>query len=147
MNETGPVVVDANLLLYAKFSSFPQHERARSWLEDRLSGAGRVGLPWHSLLAFLRIGTNARVFTPPLSSAAAWDQVQEWLHLPQVWIPLPTDRHAEVLGQLLDATGATANLIPDSHLAALAVEHGLKLCSTDGDFARFTAVRWQNPLA
>ena len=141
------MLVDANLLLYAKFSSFPQHEGARSWLEDRLAGPGRVGLPWHSLLAFLRISTNARAFTPPLTIGEAWEQVLEWLSLPQVWIPQPGERHAEVLGQLLESTGATGNLIPDAHLAALAVEHGLTLCSTDGDFARFGTVRWENPLA
>ena len=147
MTGAGPVLLDANLLLYAKFSSFPQHPHARAWLEERLSGPGRVGLPWHSLLAFLRISTNARVFTPPLSIVEAWDQVQEWLRLPPAWIPLPGEQHAEILGQILMATGATGNLIPDALLAALAMEHGLTLCSTDGDFARFPSLRWENPLA
>ena len=39
------------------------------------------------------------------------------------------------------------DLLPDAHLAALAIEHGLTVCSTDGDFARFPNVRWENPLA
>lgn len=64
-----------------------------------------------------------------------------------MWIPHPTERHAEVLGRLLRAGNATANLVPDAHLAALAIEHGLVVCSTDSDFARFTGVRWENPLA
>jgi hypothetical protein len=63
-----------------------------------------------------------------------------------VWIPVPTERHREVLGRLLPAADR-ANLVPDAHLAALAVEHGLVVCSTDGDFARFRGVRWENPLA
>ena len=64
-----------------------------------------------------------------------------------VWIPQATDRHAEVLGGLLAAAGVQANLVPDAHLAALAIEHGLLLCSADGDFARFPELRWLNPLS
>lgn len=70
----------------------------------------------------------------------------QWLKLPTVWIPLPTARHIEVLGSMLRKTSATGNLVYDAHLAALAVEHGLILCSTDGDFARFPNLRWENPL-
>jgi uncharacterized protein len=38
-------------------------------------------------------------------------------------------------------------LVPDAHLAALAIEHGLTLCSADSDFARFLGLPWLNPLA
>jgi uncharacterized protein len=141
------ILVDANLLLYAKVADYPQHPAARAWLEARLNEPGRVGLPWSSLLAFVRIRMNARVFPRPLGAAAAWRQVEEWLGLPQVWVPPATDRHAEILGELLRATNATSALVTDAHLAALAIEHGLTLCSTDGDFARFPGLRWENPLA
>ena len=90
------ILVDANLLIYAKVSEYAEHQHALSWLESRLNGPGRVGLPWPSLLAFLRIITNSRVFDPPLSILEAWDQVKEWLTLPTVWIPEPTERHAEI---------------------------------------------------
>jgi len=140
------ILVDANLLLYAKFSAFPHHPRARSWLEARFSNSPRIGLPWPSLLAFLRIGTNPRVFDTPLPADQAWDQVQEWLALPAVWIPQPTENHVGVLGRMLQQARITANLVMDAHLAALAVEHGLTLCSTDGDFARFPGLRWEDPL-
>ena len=62
------------------------------------------------------------------------------------WIPAPGERHRDVLATLFAAPGMQANLVPDAHLAALAIEHGLTLCSTDGDFSRFRELRWQNPL-
>jgi toxin-antitoxin system PIN domain toxin len=141
------ILVDANLLVYAHVASFGQHAAARDWLDGKLNGAAPVGLPWESLLAFLRLVTNPRVFEQPEPVAAAWDQVRDWLDCPNVWIPLPTESHRTVLGELLSATGAHANLAPDAHLAALSIEHGLVLCSTDGDFARFPGLRWENPLA
>jgi hypothetical protein len=141
------ILVDANLLVYAHVSASPEHERARAWLDEQLNGSARVGLPWPSLLAFLRLVTNPRVFERPESVSRAWQQVLEWLNCETVWTPEPTERHAEVLGELLLAPGVQANLVPDAHLAALALEHGLTLCSTDGDFARFTRLRWHNPIA
>ena len=124
----------------------PQHKRARAWLDERLSGTAQVGLPWPSLLAFVRITTNPRVFERPLALAAAWRQVVDWLGCRPVWIPAPTERHVHILESLLLEAGSGANLVPDAHLAALAIEHGLTLCSTDGDFARFPGLRWENPL-
>lgn len=141
------ILIDANLLVYAHIKSFTQHERAREWLDRQLMGAGPVGLPWPSLLAFLRLVTNPRLFERPEPIADAWDQVRSWLDCATAWIPQPTERHAEVLGELLGAAGVHANLVPDAHLAALAMEHGLQLCSADGDFARFPGLRWLNPLA
>ena len=140
------ILVDANLLVYAKVESFPQHESACSWLEDRLNGHARVGLPWPSLLAFMRLVTNPRVFERPMQTADAWSQVQEWLGLRKTWVPCPTPRHPEILARLVTGINATGNLIPDAHLAALSLEHGLVVCSTDSDFARFPDVLWENPL-
>lgn len=141
------ILVDANLLLYATIQDYPQHLAARTWLEGRLNAAARVGLPWASLLAFLRITTNPRLFPKPLRAAAAWTRVRDWLDVPNVWTPTETERHPEVLGGLLVSTASAANLVTDAHLAALAVEHGLTLCSTDRDFARFAGLRWENPLS
>jgi uncharacterized protein len=105
-----------------------------------------VGLPWPSLLGFLRLVTNPRIFQRPETIERAWKQVESWLGCDSAWIPQPTDRHREILGPLLAHIAGRANLVPDAHLAALAIEHGLQLCSTDGDFARFPELRWQNPL-
>ena len=141
------ILVDADLLVYAHVSSFQQHESARTWLDSELNGQSRVGLPWHSLLAFLRIVTNPRVFHQPEAMSDAWKQVEAWLDCELTWIPEATERHREVLGSLLAGSGMQANLVPDAHLASLAIEHGLILCSTDGDFGRFRNLRWQNPLS
>lgn len=141
------ILVDANLLLYAHIRDFPQHEASRIWLDSRLNDAPRVGLPWPSLLAFVRIASNPRLFETPHSVPRAWEQVEWWLAAEPAWIPLPTRKHQEVLGRLLTVSGSEANLVPDAHLAALALEHGLTLCSSDGDFGRFPGLRWHNPLA
>lgn len=140
------ILLDANLLLYAKFSDLPQNARARSWLEERLRSPGRVGIPWQTSVAFLRLATSARLFARPLGIGAAWNQVTEWLNHPHVWIPEPTEDHPLVLGQLLSRVHATGNLVPDAHLAAMAIEHGLTVCSADSDFARFPGIDWINPL-
>jgi len=140
------ILIDTNLLLYASVDDFPQHARARSWLDERLNGVAPVGIPWPSLLGFLRIITNPRVFRRPAQIADAWRQVCTWLASERAWIPQPTERHRDILGELLGGSGVQANLVHDAHLAALAIEHGLILCSTDGDFGRFGELRWENPL-
>lgn len=140
------ILVDANLLLYATVSDFEQHDRARTWLDGRLNAPARVGLPWPSLLAFIRISTNPRVFPSPLRMNDAWRRAAAWLALANVWIPEPTEQHPQLLGMLLSELGTGSKLVPDAHLAAIAIGHGLTLCSTDGDFARFPNLRWENPL-
>jgi uncharacterized protein len=141
------MLVDANLLLYAVDTAAQLHERAGSWLSDQLNGNRPVGIPWESLTAFLRISTNPRASDRPLGPEAAWRFVDEWLATPTVWVPLATDRHPVVLGGLLRKYQLGGNWILDAHLAALAIEHGLDVCSADTDFARFAEIRWVNPLA
>ena len=140
------ILVDVNLLVYAWDRRSPFHESAVRWLDTKLSESARVGLPWESLLGFMRVVTNPRIFERPAPVHAAWGQVERWLSARNAWVPLPGDRHQEILGKFLIRLGGGAKLIPDAHLAALAVEHGLALCSTDGDFARFEGLRWENPL-
>jgi len=141
------VLVDANILLFAADRTSPHHAPSIRWLETALGGIGRVGLPWESLVAFVRIATNPRVMRDPLTTLAAWGQVRDWLAAPAAWVPTPTVRHEEVLGALLEESSVTGDLVHDAHLAALAIEHGLTICSADTDFARFRAVDWINPLA
>jgi toxin-antitoxin system PIN domain toxin len=141
------ILVDANLLVYAANRAAPEHERARTWLDAHLNGTVRVGLPWPSLLAFVRIVSNPSILRNPVTPANGWRQVLDWLGCEAAWIPLPGTRHGEVLGALLEDPLITSRLVPDAHLAALAFEHGLTLCSTDGDFARFRGLKWENPLA
>lgn len=141
------ILVDANLLLYAANQAAPEHARARSWLDEQLNGTMRVGLPWPSLLAFVRLASNPLVVRDPVTPADAWRQAEEWLTCESAWTPLPGSAHGRILGDLLRQPLMTSRLVSDAHLAALAMEHGLTLCSTDGDFARFPGLKWRNPLA
>ncbi len=141
------ILIDANLLVYAYIEEMPHHKKARAWLDDTLATSPRVGLPWVSLMAFLRIVTNRRLFQRPPTMKTAWGQVQRWLDADSVWIPQPTERHRTVLDSLLGEIGGKPELVTDAHLAAIAVEHGLVLCSSDGDFARFSQLRWLDPLS
>ena len=140
------ILVDANLLIYASYNQAAQHEAAKTWLKESLNSNVRVGLPWVSMLAFVRLTTNPRIFKRPLSVQQATAQVKGWLALPNVWVPEATERHAELLTQLLTDVGTGGNLVTDAHLAALSIEHGVVLCSADRDFAKFTGLRWRNPL-
>ncbi len=139
------ILLDTNILIYAHAPESPHHEGARKWLEDILNGPAKAGLPWPSLLGFMRLMGNSHVVQNPIPLHRTWALVASWLALPQVWIPLPTDRHREILSRLLEGE-SRPDLASDAHLAALAIEHGLTVCSTDGDFARFRGVRWENPL-
>lgn len=140
------MILDANLLLYAVDARSAPHSIAAAWLEQVLTGNRRVGIPWQTIGAFLRISTHPRVTTNPLSAAAAWAYVTSWLDTDPVWVPPATERTAEVLGHLMERHHVTANLVTDAQLAALALEHGLVVYSADTDFARFDELRWENPL-
>ncbi len=139
-------LLDANILMYASFDAYPQHARTRAWLDERLNDADTpLGIPWETLLAFVRLASNPRIRVPALRVTDAWHQVQVWLSAPSVWIPLPTPRHGRILDSLLSAPDMTSKLVADAHLAALAMEHGLVLCSADTDFRRFPNLRYENP--
>lgn len=141
------ILVDANLLVYAANHAAPEHDAAREWLDARLSGTARVGLPWPSVLGFVRLVSNPAILRRAVTPAEAWRQAEDWLNCEVVWTPLPTPRHTELMGRLLRLKFMTSRLVPDAHLAALAIEHGLTLCSTDGDFGKFPELKWENPLA
>ncbi len=141
------ILVDANVLLYAYDASSSRHEPARRWWEDRLSRPEPVWIAWATVVAFVRIGTHVRVFTHPLTVAEACAVVASWLDRPMVSVLEPGPRHWEILRDLLVESQASGNLVTDAHLAALAIEHGMVLMSTDRDFARFPGLAWQDPLA
>jgi toxin-antitoxin system PIN domain toxin len=140
------MLVDANILLYAVDEQSPFHAPARDWLDVALNGNRRVGIPWTSLSAFVRIATHPRAFVDPLSPTEAWSFVTDWLDAPPVWIPEPGRGHRDILGRLLLDLDLRANLVSDAVLAALCIEHGLEIVSADSDFARFTEVTWINPV-
>jgi len=141
------VLVDANILLYAVDEASPFHQRARTWLSDQLNGPRRVGFPWQSLVAFVRISTHERASAHPLTPGQAADFIEDWLEPEIAWIPREGAGHARILADLITRYQLRGNVVSDAQLAALAIEHGLEVCSNDSDFARFSEVRWINPVA
>lgn len=140
------ILLDANVLLYAYNASFTQHGRIRAWLEPLLAGGGPVALAWQSIMAFLRIGTNPRAFPEPLMVEEALTIMQEWLGHPNVVVLQPTERHWGIFTRLVHAGRLRAGRMMDAHLAALAVEHGAVLGTTDTGFRVFADLRLVNPL-
>ena len=140
------ILLDVNLLLYAQMDGMAEHERTKAWLDRQFESGMRVGLPWHSLLGFVRLASNPRMFRQPITVTEGWRQARIWLGAPTVWVPEPTERHAEVLEDLFVNARVGMRDVMDTYLAALAIEHGLVLCSNDSGFARFGKLRWLNPL-
>jgi toxin-antitoxin system PIN domain toxin len=138
-------LLDANILLYAYDSDSAHHRVCRSWLEAAFNSDEIVALPWHTLLAFVRISTNSRATKKPLRSAEACNIVSSWLDQPNVSVIGAGDRFWELLkDQILEAQ-VTGPLVTDAALAALALEHGATLCSVDRDFRRFKGLRLIDP--
>ncbi len=140
------ILVDANILLYAYVPSSKHHETARDWLETTFSKPEPVGLSWVTILAFLRISTNPRILQDAFSVAEAVGLVSAWLEAPAVTILEPGKRHWEILREMMTKGQAYGPLTTDAHLAALAIEHGATLATTDKDFTRFPGLRILNPL-
>lgn len=137
---------DVNLLVYAYDDGSPKHDDAKEWLEDVLSGTETVAFAWPALIGFLRVTTNPRALANPWRPADAFDVIDSWLAQPNATVVHPTARHAAILRELLAPLGTGGNLTNDAHLAALAIEHGATLYSSDNDFSRFAGLSWVDPL-
>jgi toxin-antitoxin system PIN domain toxin len=140
------ILIDANILLHAYNTRSKDHETARRWLEATLSGTELVRVTWLTIWAFLRISTNPRAFEHPLSMSEAREIVTSWLDQPNADVVDPSERHWEILGALLDDGQTVGALVMDAVLAAVAIEHGATLCTTDRDFSRFDGLAWTNPM-
>ena len=140
-------ILDANILLYAYNADASHHLETRRWLEQQLDAVDPIGIPWVTLWGFLRISTNPRLTRVALGTEEAFQAVRELLNHTQVTVVEPGPRHAEILEQLVHHGRATGPRVTDAALAALAIEHGATLASTDRDFSRFPNLRWINPLA
>ncbi len=138
-------LLDVNLLLYATNPAAPGHDRARAWFEDVMNSGEPVGLPRSTLIAFVRMATHPATFQPPLPMETALAFVEEWLEWDTVWVPEPTPDHAAIFSRLLRRLPRT-RLVSDAHLAAIAIGHGLTLCSADADFRMFSELQFMNPL-
>ena len=140
------ILPDANLLLYAEDSLSRDHEKSRRWWDEVLSGSDTVNLCWPVINAFIRIATNARLHERPLLLEEAVARVSSWMEQPCVRVIGPTELHWTIFQKQMRESAATANLVSDAHLAALAIEHASTLYSTDRDFARFPSLKWKNPV-
>jgi len=140
------ILIDANLLIYAHHTGAAEHQRSKEWLERTLESGELAGFAWPTLLAFLRITTSPRPFAAPFTAEEAASVVTGWLSNPSISLLHPTERHWTILSKLIDEGQAKGPLVMDAHLAALAIEHGATLCTTDRDFTRFKGLRLLNPL-
>ena len=140
------ILLDVNVLVYAHDETSRHHVRAKQWWEKQLNGSRLVGLSWVGLLGFIRLLTNPRIYENPYSPSEIIAIVRTWLDQPQVKIMDPSDQHFTLIASLIEHVGTAGNLTTDAHLAALAIERGLILQTTDADFARFPGLQWSNPL-
>lgn len=141
------IVPDVNLLVYAYNTGAPAHRVARRWWEDLLSGEQAIRLPWVVSCGFVRLMTHSTVLLTPLPTGDAVAHVRSWLAQPNVEVLNPGPRHLEYLARVLDQAGTGGNLVTDAHIAAMAMEMQAEVHSNDADFARFSGLRWHNPLA
>lgn len=140
------IVLDANILLYAYDSQSTLHGVAREWLEAAFSDSIPIGIAWQSLLAFVRISTDVRLPGTRLTVEQATELVESWLQQSNVRLLPATEDHWLVFQRMVTEGQARGPLVTDAHLAALTIENGAVLYTTDRDFARFPGLRWQNPL-
>ena len=140
------IIPDVNMLLYAEIDAYVQHQAARTWWEDALSGELRVGLPAAALFGFLRIATSRHVFNEPMALSEALARVEGWLDRSNVTFLGPGPRYLDTAFGLLRDLGTGGNLTTDVQLAAHAIENQAELHSNDLDFGRFAGLRWVNPL-
>jgi hypothetical protein len=140
------IVLDVNLLIYAYSTSFPEHARAREWVEGVFSGDALVGLPWQTISAFARILTNPNLPGERFSTREIVSIIHEWTEQPNVRLLAPGERHWAIFQQALLEGQARGPMITDAQLAALTIEYGGVLHTTDRDFSRFPGLRWVNPL-
>ena len=140
------IVPDVNLLVYAYSDGSPYHDAARRWWEGLVNGGERVGVPWVVSAASVRLMTHPRVLVHPARPSEAVDYVAEWFRFPHVMPINPGVDHLAHFRRNLAAAGVGANLVTDSHIAALAMEYQAEVHSNDTDFSRFPGLRWRNPL-
>jgi toxin-antitoxin system PIN domain toxin len=140
------VLVDVNILVYASRADSPEHEPYRAWVEKTVARPDPFAVAVGTLSAFLRLVTNPRIFPVPTPLDQAVAFVRALRDQPNCVLLAPGPRHLELFLDLCLRAKATAKLVPDAELAALAIENGCELVSADRDFARFPDLGWRHPL-
>lgn len=140
------MIVDATVLLLVVDSTNPFHARGRAWWETTLRGTRPLGLAWSAMTEFLRVSTDASLCLNALDPVDASALVTAWLREETVWVPEPTERHAQALRDLMARHNLCGPDIERAQLATLALTHGVPLCTVDPKFSRFTELPRVNPL-
>ncbi|MBS0612270.1 MAG: PIN domain-containing protein [Proteobacteria bacterium] len=138
-------LLDANILLYAFDANSTHHATCKAWLESTLNDDEPVGLPWQTSLAFIRISTNPRALRTPLSIADACDIVDSLLEQPCTVVVEPGEHYWETFRALVTASRVSGPLVTGAALAAMAIEQGASVCTTDRDFRRFDGIAIIDP--
>lgn len=138
---------DVNVLLYAFRDAALDHERYRAWLEATADAEEPFAVADVVLSGFVRVATHPRIFDPPASLDEAFAFARALRGAPTAVLVAPGPRHWDLFEKLCRDGGARGNLVSDAYLAALAIESGSELVTTDRDFARFPGLRWRHPLA
>lgn len=140
------ILPDANLILYAFIKDFPQHQKSKAWLERTINDEETIGLAWQVITAFIRIGTNPKIFKTPMTIKQVEDRIGLLQSYSNVVVIAPSEKHWQIFLKLLKDTNATGDLVMDAHLAALAIEHNARIATTDSDFKIFPDLNFFNPL-
>lgn len=140
-------LVDVNVLLYAFREAAPDHAAYRGWLESALQADEPFAVADLVLSSFVRIATHARIFEPSATLEEAFAFADALRGAPNAVAIAPGPRHWGLFERMCREGSARGNLVVDAYLAALAIEAGCELVTTDRDFARFPGLRWRHPLA
>ena len=139
-------LIDVNVLIYAANREADQHPRFRAWLATALGGADALACASHTLASVVRILTHDRLLRRPLTVDQALTFAQSVRSAPSVHQLEPGEQHWNIFAALCRSAKAKGNLAMDAWLAALAIENGCTLITTDRDFARFDGLQWRHPL-
>ncbi len=138
---------DVNVLIYAhREDSTADHALYARWLIALATGREPFALSVLTLAGVLRIVTNPRIFRRPSTLDEALGFVTELVERPQARVVAPGPEHLSILEELCRRAGAAGKLVADAQHAAVAIEHGCTLVTTDADFDRFQGLRWRHPL-
>ena len=140
------ILTDANILIYAYNELASEHRSARTWLRTSLAGPEPIAFSWLAIMAFVRVATNKKIFSKPYSTNESFDVVENWLSAPGSLILTPGGEHLKIVKRLANESGVYGAMLTDAHIAALAIEHGITLATTDSDFSQFNGLKWINPL-
>jgi toxin-antitoxin system PIN domain toxin len=141
------ILIDVNVLLYAENAHARENPAAKAWWESTLAARTEIAFEWLTIVAFLRLTANPKIFPAPLSIDQALRRIDLWLQRDHIHIVAAGPRHWPIYSKLVRDGALRGNSLNDAHLAAIAMENDWVLCSSDTGFAHYAGLRWFNPLS